>query len=304
MWDVDKQSDSVLTKATFVFLELPVPMLLCVVRSVGSTIETFPSIVVQRTSYLHSWNLMKSHLTTDNMISVERPPNGGNERHAPGLSIKRNRHEAFAPILTGQGKGTFLGCIFVNSTELGIWTKDIHFLNFLNIVSWSIPEYCCTGHQVYLKFNKWGRTSLNQTCRLQLGYSWVTVGERGWVPSTFQHICQFVAGLKSGVHHQASPNDAWISVAWPRILGARLGRDNKSKGSWRIWWATRWKIVGWRGGDRVDPSLSRCLDVAWSKMSGGGEGSAWTRTIFVKDLGSRTVRTPVGCFVFIFMLMF
>jgi len=31
------------------------------------------------------------------------------------------------------------------------------------------------------------------------------------------------------------------------LLDARLGRDNKSKGSWRIWWATRWKIVGREG---------------------------------------------------------
>ena len=108
MWDVDKQSDSVLTKATFVFLELPVPMLLCVVRSVGSTIETFLSIVVQRTSYLHSWNLMKSHLTTDNMISVERPPNGGNERHAPGLSIKETDMKHSHPSWQAKAKVLFL----------------------------------------------------------------------------------------------------------------------------------------------------------------------------------------------------
>ena len=35
---------------------------------------------------------------------------------------------------------------------------------------------------------------------------------------------------------QASPNDAWISVGVTVVSwDARLGRDNKSKGSWRIW---------------------------------------------------------------------
>ena len=79
----------------------------------------------------------------------------------------------------------------------------------------------------------------------------------------------------------------WGETTSPRAAGGFGGRPGGK--SW----------VG-RGGDRVDPSVSRCLDVAWSKMSGGGEGSAWTRTIFVKDLGSRTVRTPVGCFGFYF----
>lgn len=32
----------------------------------------------------------------------------------------------------------------------------------MNTVSWSIPKYCCTGHQVYLKFF---RNEVNKNAR-------------------------------------------------------------------------------------------------------------------------------------------
>lgn len=138
------------------------------------------------------------------------------------------------------------------------------------------------------------------------------LGERGWVPSTFQHICQFVAGLKSGGHPQSwadycskssSGLTKWCLDFCGRdwgILGCQVGARQQVQGQLEDLVGDQVENRGLEGGDRVDPSVSRCLDVAWSKMPGGGEGSAWTRTIFVKDLGSRTVRTPVGCFVFYF----
>ena len=79
---------------------------------------------------------------------------------------------------------------------------------------------------------------------------------------------------------QPSPNDASISGAvttYPFFslgqLGARLGRNNKSKGSWRIWWVTRW-ICGLklRYGGRfcqscLDGELSFCCQVEEKEVS-------------------------------------
>ncbi len=212
--------------------------------------------------------------------------------------------EAFAPILIGTKateKLLFLApCFWI---QLNLDLNEGRPL--LNTVSWSIPKYCCTGHQFYLEFNKWGEQKChgistskesfiadlikpNDRCNGYSRWTWMSslyvsayLRVRG--PVQIRGLSFPDLGWNCSNLPQPSPNDASISGPWPRIRFFRL-----------VTWVPDWGETtspraaggfgGWPGGGSGWPKgrmVDASVKAAW--MVGSPFAARWRRRKWVNS---------------------